>query len=600
MLNLDSLKKQNKKFKITLLFSYILFATLILAAIYLLHVKYSANESIKNLQDELEKEAGYKQTFFSNLFQKNVDVVKAISHNEIFIDFIKNGKKDYKHVDSLFETIMLSNSNYMQLRYIDKNGQEIIRIDRKDIHTKPTLIAKENLQNKAQRYYFEKSMNIKQDEIWFSKIDLNIEHEKIEEPIKPVLRVAHQVHVGSSLEGIVIINIFMKEYLQSLSESSTYDVYMVDKDGYFIIDKDGKHNWSRYLEKKTHLSEVLDIEQTLLGDKIYFNADKRFLIQPLSYEDYNDYKLIYFENSKKVQKAKDLIKERALITVLFALLIAIPFAYISSSPAKIIYQNLYEKSNEITELANNLEIKVKEEIEKNLGKDRLLENQSKLAALGEMLGNIAHQWRHPLTRVSLILQNIKTFKTLGKLSDEQLDKYISNALEQITYMSETIDDFKDFYKPDNQSTIFKASEVVMSANKIIGASIKHQGIQIIMDNEHDFLIQGFKNQFAQVILNIMHNAKEAIEVNFTKSSFIKIKLIQDNHANLITVEDNAGGIDPHKIGKIFDAYFTTKKDNGTGIGLYMSKMIINENFHAKLYVKNTPVGALFTIELPKL
>jgi len=599
MVNLENLKKQNLKFKKTLLLSYILFAIFILAGIYLLHVKYAASETIANFKEQVTTEASYKQRFYHDFYNKKTTEVKALSKNKILLNFIKNKKDNYNNVNSLFKTIMLSNDNYMQLRYINKDGQEIIRLDRQEIGQTPVMIDKTKLQNKSARYYYSACCAINKDEIWFSKIDLNVEHNVIEKPIKPVLRVAHQIYVDSTFEGFVIINIFMKPYLKTLTESSAFDTYLVDKDGYFIIHKNSDKNWAKYLDNSHNIIKEFKIDKkTIHSDIKYFNKQSRFFFQPLSYKNYHDYKLVYFENAKKMEHTKELIKKRVLFTILYAILIAIPFAYIASSPAKKIYQSLYTKSNDITELAKNLEKKVEEEIEKNRTKDRILENQAKLAALGEMLGNIAHQWRHPITRVSLILQNMKTFKSLNKLSDAQFDKYITNTLEQMDYMSQTIDDFKDFYKPDKEISVFNAKEAIEDTYKIIGASIKHEGIEIIIEVDKDFYIKGYKNQFSQVVLNIMHNAREILEEKNIKSPFLKIRLFNLNNKNNITIEDNAGGIKVEPIDTIFDAYFTTKEDNGTGIGLYMSRMIISEHFNGKLYAKNTPKGALFTIELP--
>jgi signal transduction histidine kinase len=601
MIELGSLKKQNRKFKITLLLSYILFATLILGGIYLLHVKYSASESIKNFEEEVKKEASYKQNFYHQFYKKKAATVNALAKNEILLDFIRDKKSSYKNVHSLFKTFMKSNSNYMQLRFIDKDGQEIIRLDRKEIGNEPILIDKKNLQNKSERYYYKACCSIDKDEVWFSKIDLNVEHKKIEKPIKPVIRVAQQVHASESFEGFIIINIFMKPYLQTLTESSVFDVYLVDKEGYFLKHKDHTKDWARYLGNTHNITDEFEItKQAILSSTQEFNKEKRYFIQPLSYNKYNDYRLVYFENAKKIAKTKALVKKRVLFTILYAILIAIPFAYIASSPAKKIYQSLYTKSNDITELANNLEKRVEEEMEKNRIKDRILENQAKLAALGEMIGNIAHQWRHPITRVSLILQNMKTFKSLGKLSDEQFNTYINSTLEQMDYMSQTIDDFKNFYIPDKEISTFNVKQSIKDTYKIIGGSIKHDGIKIIVDVQENFSIKGYKNQFSQVILNIMHNAREALEDKSVKSPYIKITLFEDENINKVTIEDNAGGINIDTIDKVFDAYFTTKEKSGTGIGLYMSRMIVVENFSGKLYAKNTPDGAIFTIELPKI
>lgn len=601
MIDLNNLKQENRKFKITLFFSYLLFATFILAGIYLLHVKYSAQEALQAFKDEVKTEASYKQRFYHDFYHKKETEVIALSKNKILLDFIKNKKKSYKNINALFMTIMQSDKNYMQLRYINKDGQEVIRLDRQEIGDSPILVNEANLQNKSARYYYKECCAIDKEEIWFSKIDLNVEHNRIEKPIKPVLRVAHQIYNESSFEGFIIINIFMKPYLQRLTESSAYDTYLVDKNGFFLIHKNSHKNWAKYLGNPHNIIREFNIDKkTISSNTKYFNQESRFFFQPLSYKKYNDYKLVYFENAKKIAHTKELIKKRVLFTILYAILIAIPFAYIASSPAKKIYQSLYKKSNDITELANNLEKRVEEEIEKNRTKDRLLENQAKLAALGEMIGNIAHQWRHPITRVSLTLQNMKTFKSLNKLSDAQFEKYINNTLEQMDYMSQTIDDFKDFYKPDKEISVFNVKKAIQDTYKIIGASIKHEGIEILIEVEKDFSIKGYKNQFSQVILNIMHNAREALEEKNIKSPFIKIKLFSAENKNKVTIEDNAGGIKAEPIDTIFDAYFTTKEDSGTGIGLYMSRMIISENFDGLLYAKNTPHGALFAIELPMI
>ncbi len=601
MIDLGDLKKENRKFKITLFLSYILFVILILGGVYLLHVKFSASESIQNFKDEVETEASHKQKFYNDFYEKRVATINSLSQNKILLKFIKNGQNDYEDVESLFKTLMQSSANCMQLRYIDKSGNEIIRVDRRELGDKPLLVKKQKLQNKSTRYYYKACCAIDENEVWFSKIDLNVEHNTIEKPIKPVLRVAKQVYLGSSYEGFIIINIFMQPYLKRVTESSIFDLYLVDKDGYFLIHKDSSKNWSKYLGHKESITEEFKItKEDIKSKKDTFSAQNRYFIQPLSYKNSQEYRLVYLENAKKIEKTKTLVRKRVFFTVFYAILIAIPFAYISSSPAKKIYQSLNKKSNDLKELADNLERRVEQEIEKNRTKDRLLENQAKLAALGEMIGNIAHQWRHPITRVSLILQNMKTFKSLGKLSDEQFEKYINSTLEQMDYMSQTIDDFKNFYLPDTKISTFSAKNSIEDACKIIGATIKHEGINIIIETQKDFCIKGYKNQFSQVILNIMHNAREALEEQETKSPYIKIKLSSENSFNKLLIEDNAGGINHSDIDQIFDAYFTTKLENGTGIGLYMSKMIIVENFGGTLHVKNVKHGALFSIKVPSI
>ncbi|MCF6174008.1 MAG: HAMP domain-containing histidine kinase, partial [Campylobacteraceae bacterium] len=150
---------------------------------------------------------------------------------------------------------------------------------------------------------------------------------------------------------------------------------------------------------------------------------------------------------------------------------------------------------------------------------------------------------------------------------------------------------------DNEKSLFEPSIAINNAFKIVNASIKHGGIKISLEVRDKFKILGFANQFSQVILNIIQNAKDALEENAIKNPYINITLYQKNDRNFIEIKDNAKGIKEDIIEKIFDAHITTKKQNGTGIGLYMSKTIIEDNFNAKLYARNWSDGAIFTIEL---
>ena len=214
-----------------------------------------------------------------------------------------------------------------------------------------------------------------------------------------------------------------------------------------------------------------------------------------------------------------------------------------------------------------------------------------------MLGNIAHQWRHPITRLSLIIQNLKSLHENKKLTHEQFLKYYKSSLEQIDYMSDTIEDFRNFYKEDKEKKLFNPSLAIENAYKIINASIKHEGIQLSINKKDKFKVLGYQNQFSQVILNILQNAKDAFEEKNINNPFVTVTLYTKNGKNIIDIKDNAGGIKAEIIDTIFDAYVTTKQNNGTGIGLYMSRTIIEENFNGKLYAKNYKNGSIFTVEL---
>ncbi|MFK5881061.1 MAG: HAMP domain-containing sensor histidine kinase [Sulfurospirillum sp.] len=594
MTNIEKIKKQKKRFRKILVISYITFATLILFSIYMLHVRISAQESLKHFLNNTIRNSTQKQRYIDNFLSRSSNLIKAILSNNEFISFVKTGK-DKKIVEDLLYSMIKTDKSYMQLRYINSNGDEIIRFDRKDIGTE--VFKQKNLQNKSKRYYCKKCASLKDKEVWFSNIDLNVEHGKIEQPIKPVIRVSIPVFDKNRYLGFLILNVFMKHYLNDLTESSIYDLYLCDLSGNFIISKNPKNNWSKYQGKKINALDEFNIKKENFSKENFFSKEHRYYIKTLKISGYNNLKLIYFENLKQKKLTSQLIRQRVLTTVLFAVFISFPFAYLVSFPISKLYDSLEEEAESIAKQANNLEIRVQVEIEKNRAKDRLLENQAKLAALGEMIGNIAHQWRHPITRLSLIMQNLKSMYDGKKLTKEMFNRYYKNSLEQIDYMSETIEDFRNFYKEDSEKSFFDPSIAIGNAYKIVNASIKHEGIELSLQIKNKFKVLGFANQFSQVILNIIQNAKDALEEKNIKNSYIDIEVYEKSGKKFIEIKDNAGGIDEKIINRIFDAYVTSKQKTGTGIGLYMSKTIIEENFNGKLYARNSKVGAVFVIEI---
>ena len=599
MINLNEIKKQKKRFKFFLFFSYLLFATLLLSAIFMLHIYFNNLTFLKKFEREARVHAKDKMNYLNFFYENASDTLKAIASNREFVNFVKN-KKDKKIVEDLFDTMIRSDRYYMQLRYIDINGNETIRFDRSHIGSTPYEIPKDFLQNKYPRYYCKKCLTLPKDKIWFSNIDLNVEHGKVETPFKPVIRIAYPIYVNDKYKGFIILNIFMRDYLRILTLSPTFDVYLIDEKGYFIIHPNSIYNWSRYKKDgKTVYDEFPKYAKKIMQtNKPLFIKAKKIYIQPLKFKNSQNLRLIYVEKIEKIKDTEHYIAKRTFFTVLLAILVAIPFAFLLSSPINKMYESLEEKSEELKDIANNLEEKVKKEIEKNKKKDRLLENQSKLAALGEMLANIAHQWRHPLTRLSLILQNIKLYSSQEKLDKNLLDNYIQNSLKQIEYMSQTIDDFRNFYKDDKEKVEFNINQSIKNALNIIEASIKHNGIQIKTKMETEYTYKGYPNQLSQVILNILQNSKDILEQNRIKSPFIEITLTKKAGKIFIDIKDNGGGIPKDILDKIFEANFTTKKGTGTGIGLYMSKTIIVDNFNGRLHAKNWKDGAIFTIELP--
>ena len=262
---------------------------------------------------------------------------------------------------------------------------------------------------------------------------------------------------------------------------------------------------------------------------------------------------------------------------------------------------LEEKSKLLKELNDGLEERVKEEIRKQQKQEQLLIQQSKLAAMGEMIGNIAHQWRQPLNALSLVLQNINFAYEMDDLSEEFMHKSVDKANLLTNTMSKTIDDFRNFFKPNKQEVEFFISDAIKNAISLIESTFQHHNITIESKINDDANIKGFPNEFSQVVLNILNNAKDAIIENNIGSGKVLINVEKIDNKATISVIDNAGGIPNDILEKVFNPYFTTKEEGkGTGIGLYMSKNIIETNMNGKLLVENIENGAKFVIIVPIL
>ena len=275
-------------------------------------------------------------------------------------------------------------------------------------------------------------------------------------------------------------------------------------------------------------------------------------------------------------------------------------AVINNSAARMVAK-IKEYTDTLNDLNANLEKKIKKEVEKNREKDQILIRQSRQAALGEMIGNIAHQWRQPINSLGLIIQDIEEAHEHNELDAVYIDKAINQSMELITHMSDTIDDFRNFFLPNKDKSYFLISEAVDNALNIIGAALAHADIRVHKTLAPNMHIYTFKNELTQVIINILNNSKDAFKAVESEDKQILIEALPDeeHQAYILTLTDNAGGIDTAIIDKIFDPYFTTKhKDQGTGIGLYMAKSIIENNMGGRLEATNVDHGVRLCITLP--
>ena len=251
-----------------------------------------------------------------------------------------------------------------------------------------------------------------------------------------------------------------------------------------------------------------------------------------------------------------------------------------------------QTSKELEDINNNLEEKVELAIQKS-------QEQSRLAQMGEMMSMIAHQWRQPLSAISSAGSAINSKARMGRLKPEQVVELSKDIIDYSLHLSETINDFRDFFKTNKQEEEMCYCDIVKSSLNIIGVAIANKNIEIIKELNCKEKIISLPNEIRQVVLNLIKNAEDVlIEKNIAKP-FIKIKTYKADSDIILEISDNAGGIPKNIINKVFDPYFSTKtKKDGTGLGLYMSKTIIEEHCGGKLSVSNNIDGAVFTVKLP--
>jgi len=236
------------------------------------------------------------------------------------------------------------------------------------------------------------------------------------------------------------------------------------------------------------------------------------------------------------------------------------------------------------------------EVQKNEEQRLLMLQQSRLAQMGEMISMIAHQWRQPLNNLSLLNQLLVTKYTKHKLDDDAMEYFKKNSKKQIDLMSTTIDDFRNFFKTEKEKKMFCIDDVLENILDMTKPIYTSSSITIDYYMDDKYQMFGYPNALAQAILNIINNAKDAFVERGIESRKIDIRVREEDDNILIEIVDNAGGINHKIIDKIFDPYFSTKSEkNGTGLGLYMSKMLIEEQLEAKMYVDNEKDGAKFTI-----
>jgi signal transduction histidine kinase len=306
------------------------------------------------------------------------------------------------------------------------------------------------------------------------------------------------------------------------------------------------------------------------------------------------------KKSKEHQQEKENFQHFMLVVTVVVMLFIILFTFLMVSIIKDVIKKYKHKvqyrEDELRHLNETLVSKVALGIEEGKRKDKAILQQSRLAKVGSMISMIAHQWRQPLSELSGILMELETATQFKKVNERHILTAVERSNTMIDFMSNTIDDFRNFYKPDKKKEYFFISDACKKAINLVDATLHNFSIDLRFTIVEDKKIFGYPSEYSQVILNLISNAKDILVEKEIKNPQINVTIESKGMKSIVTIKDNAGGIKEENLDLLFDPYYSTKETSkGTGLGLYISKLIIERNMGGELSVENDREGAVFKI-----
>ena len=491
---------------------------------------------------------------------------KVLNSLMTFIDTkfktIKITANDYSYWDDTYEFIKDQNEKYIYenfrdttttLENVNLDFMIFMNLENKNIHTQLSKNIKTLNKDNFTKYIVD---SITDDEnISIAKYQNNYYYIVKSRILKSDL--------SGKTRGFIYVG--KKIYLENFNDEFKNSIKFID----IVSNKTNKTLKSIFLDKvEVHFVYSEDILSNIISLQ---NNNKNLAM--LKLDNYRD---IYKQGRKQI------ILFNTAVSIFVLILFFIFYFYI-----------YYHKRLNI-----ELEIRVEDEIKKQKAQEEILIHQSRSAEIGEMINNIAHQWRQPLNNLSLTIQNIGFKYENDVLTKEELNETIDKSKMIINSMSNTIDTFRNFFEPTKNKNLFKVEHSIENTLEILSSTLRFYNIEVVKEIIDDVEIYDYENEFSQVLLNIITNARDALVSNKIEKPIIKVNVSKIQNNVIVKIKDNANGINEEIIDRIFEPYFTTKgKGNGTGIRLYMSKLIIEKNMNGKLTVKNDNDGAVFIITL---
>lgn len=566
------------------------------------------------ISSEIQNVKDYIKSFKSTLVEREKFAIKTVVENLLNdIRYENNAnKEEIKHQVKKQSIIAYNLALSLALQNSEKNRNKIIKIIKEIIKsaTNPNneidyfifdgdgtlLLNTKNRENEGKNFIDFKDINEKSFIREIVKTDGFVEYSwyrpndsKIAKKItysKKIPSLGITIGSGSIIESNHTLSRAISDKIEKENFSKDEFIFLYNIKSLNNIEKSSQ----LILEKniKTDNIELETINKILIANNykadVFYSYDNK-LIYATYLPDIRTFIStgVYLNSINKIIEAKTIKANEKLNKKILSLVFTM-FVI-----ASIFFMLSYVISKKIERMFKNYRIKIARN-------QQLLIQKSKMASMGEMIGNIAHQWRQPLSQLSGLFFDIESAYDYKELDKKYLTQRADEANDLIEYMSKTIDDFKEFYNPNTKKEKFNLIKTVQSAIKIVDSSLEFHNIKVSLHVDSSLHVEGFSNEFSQVILNLISNSKDIALIRDIKKPQIKIFSESIGDKISLHVEDNCGGIDKENIEKIFEPYFTTKYEYGTGIGLYMCKVIIENKMGGKIFAKNIKDGSQFTIE----
>lgn len=387
---------------------------------------------------------------------------------------------------------------------------------------------------------------------------------------------------------------YSKEVVKAICANHVYEYCIVSKQ-YEVLKHSEKV--SKYCDKEILTLETIDIFELipeLIGMETdlasIFDGTLKELMIPMVFKEPQDYINIHVQPNRAFDTLIVLFENITDSTV------AQYHLRQANNNNLLLIEEVAQKNKQLEVFNEKMQKLVEEEVSKNIEKQHMLELQTWHAQMGEMISLITHQWKQPLSVIQTLGTLLKMKYELHTLTPELTVEKIENILQQVDYMSQTVHDFQKFFTPSKDRTMFNVKKTIDSVLELVKMDYALSDIAVSIEGDDEVMVKGYANEYKQVILSLLQNAKDAFVGQSKSNKYVHINVRKEQEHSIVSMKDNAGGISENLINELFTQYMTSKK-NGSGLGLYIAKSVIENNMQGKIWVENTQDGVVFFIRV---